>query len=379
MEKGGKRTTKFKTILPIALVTLLCLFIAPCAFAEETAEVSEPVTEEIVPQAETPVDEQVIESEESNTGETLNDVKYVKYLGRTWMVIGFNGEGCGSKAGTMTLLKSDIIKASDDEDFICQYTNKETAENILYTIFGADNNNNYSQSKLKEVMDAYYGYLENNNPEDASMISTRTLKDEDFSDISPYCDGVAGDAVEAMVWPLSTAEAASLAGGVQTANDITAAAYLWWLRSPGGGDYNANAALVFKNGYVEDSGNHVSTPLGVRPALWINLESVSIGSGEGTKDNPYVLGKNAADPGEDQTAGVGVTAVSVYIDGELLNYGEDYVFVNGKVQLTSAFLKTLGDGNHTLEIRYDGGYSVSGTIEVKNGEIVKSEYKYPAA
>ncbi|SCW43579.1 Tetratricopeptide repeat-containing protein [Ruminococcaceae bacterium YRB3002] len=46
----------------------------------------------------------------------------------------------------------------------------------------------------------------------------------------------------------------------------------WWLRSPGNG--SGTAAYVDNNGYVFESGNYVSSVYnGVRPAIWIDLES----------------------------------------------------------------------------------------------------------
>jgi len=45
----------------------------------------------------------------------------------------------------------------------------------------------------------------------------------------------------------------------------------WWLRSPGHNQYYA--ANVNIGGTVNLNGTHVSTELGVRPALWLNLES----------------------------------------------------------------------------------------------------------
>lgn len=46
----------------------------------------------------------------------------------------------------------------------------------------------------------------------------------------------------------------------------------WWLRSPG--YYDKNAAGVAGSGWVRDDGNRVNDDnVGIRPALWINLES----------------------------------------------------------------------------------------------------------
>ena len=46
----------------------------------------------------------------------------------------------------------------------------------------------------------------------------------------------------------------------------------WWLRSPGYGD--EDAASVSRCGYVYDSGGNVNyVYYGIRPALWVNLNS----------------------------------------------------------------------------------------------------------
>ena len=45
----------------------------------------------------------------------------------------------------------------------------------------------------------------------------------------------------------------------------------WWLRSPGGS--GGFAAYVYRNGDVGSNSNRITDHLGVRPALWLNLES----------------------------------------------------------------------------------------------------------
>ena len=48
----------------------------------------------------------------------------------------------------------------------------------------------------------------------------------------------------------------------------------WWLRSPG--YFSHNAASVYDDGLVGDHGYIVSNGGGVRPALWLNLESENL-------------------------------------------------------------------------------------------------------
>ena len=47
----------------------------------------------------------------------------------------------------------------------------------------------------------------------------------------------------------------------------------WWLRSMRSGFISGYAAIVRINGNIDTHGNHVKSPGGVRPAMWINLDS----------------------------------------------------------------------------------------------------------
>ena len=56
------------------------------------------------------------------------------------------------------------------------------------------------------------------------------------------------------------------------ARDANGTASWWWLRSPG--DYSSFAAIVYDDGFLYLTGSLVDhSSCGVRPALWLNLES----------------------------------------------------------------------------------------------------------
>jgi len=77
-----------------------------------------------------------------------------------------------------------------------------------------------------------------------------------------------GDCTADAVFLLSVSEALAW---LPEPNDRKASAW-WWLRSPGLGQFSA--AYVGNDGDVYLSGNYVDNETGgVRPALWLNLES----------------------------------------------------------------------------------------------------------
>ena len=55
------------------------------------------------------------------------------------------------------------------------------------------------------------------------------------------------------------------------ANDSDDTASWWWLRSPG--FYGLNAAYINADGWIYVDGNNVNRYGGVRPAMWLNIQS----------------------------------------------------------------------------------------------------------
>ncbi|MDR0220034.1 MAG: CAP domain-containing protein [Lachnospiraceae bacterium] len=81
----------------------------------------------------------------------------------------------------------------------------------------------------------------------------------------------------------------------------------WWLRSPAeAGAYNAPAALVNSEGFLDLSGNTIqsfsSIKSGVRPALWLDLAAPAIASLPKAKPAPSPAAASAATPKPAATA-----------------------------------------------------------------------------
>ncbi|MBO7700155.1 MAG: hypothetical protein J6S47_03690, partial [Eubacteriaceae bacterium] len=83
-----------------------------------------------------------------------------------------------------------------------------------------------------------------------------------------------GNATEDYIFLLSTEEAEKKYLSSDTSRialDSKGERSEWWLRSPG--DDNGRAASVFEKGGVWHTGECINDVYGVRPALWIDLES----------------------------------------------------------------------------------------------------------
>lgn len=185
----------------------------------------------------------------------------------SWRVIGYDGEGAASSADSITLL---------------------AAENIGVSQFDGSGNhsNQYANSALKGAVDAIAAKL---RAEEKAAIVPRTLTAGTYDGTETDC--VAEPAVEnAVLWPLSTKEAgqvdASLRRLTPAGGDTGWAMYYWWLRSPG--DYDAGVATVTGSGDVGVTGQIVSCEYGVRPAFYLDLDSVLFSSAKGSKSSGAV-------------------------------------------------------------------------------------------
>lgn len=190
----------------------------------------------------------------------------IKYGGQSWFVIGYDGNGIASDGGTMTLLAKYNINI-DKFDGISPYEYK------------------YANSDLKIAVE---NIADDFSAGEKAAIKLRTLEVGAYSNSAPFCDGVATTQVEnALLWPLSTAEAKNLDSNLRKIS------YIWWLRSPGSSV--VYAACVDTNGYVT-GGDRVDYSRGIRPGFNLNMNAV--------------LFTSAAVDGKSGTPGDGLLAVT---------------------------------------------------------------------
>ncbi|MBR7091691.1 MAG: Cna B-type domain-containing protein [Clostridia bacterium] len=245
--------------------------------------------------------------------------------GSAWRVIGYDGEGVASEAGTMTLLASGNMGTASFDDGWNGYTNK------------------YDGSTLKAKVD---GIAAGFSAVEKSAISARALKKGGYDGKNTDC--IAGDAdlEDQLLWPLSTKEAYALnetLRQVDPEHPDWASSY-WWLRSLGNRDHRA--AVVYGNGDVDEEGISVNgNGYGVRPAFRIDLRSVLFTSAaEG--------GKSSGAAGADALTAVGNYAGSDW-KLTLLDDGSDCAVGEGHKDFKAEFVYTDFDPNKWI-IEYSG-------------------------
>ena len=197
------------------------------------------------------------------------DAQTVWYGDNTWRVIGYDSrDNWVSEDGVATLLAPrDIVTTTFNEN---------------------DNRNNiYSRSKLKQEVDKIVADTLSSGEKKA--IRTRTLESGSYEGQFSNC--IAGDPVEnAFMWPLSPREASDVNNELCLLYPNEYWSY-WWLRSPGA--MRSSFSFVIEHGNV--SPNHMpfsNTPYGVRPAFYLNLESVLLTS---AAENGKATGEAGAD------------------------------------------------------------------------------------
>ena len=175
----------------------------------------------------------------------------VYYGGQSWRVIGYDGTGvASSNSNAVTLI---------------------TAGNPLLSAFDSTwTSNAYASSTLKTSVEEIA-----NRFSDAEKLAVvkRTLESGSYNDSSTDC--VAGAAISnALLWPLSTAEADSMDKNLRIVDPDNPgwATSFWWLRSPG--NSNFCAAAVAGNGDVIGIGHIIHSEFGVRPAFNLDLNAV---------------------------------------------------------------------------------------------------------
>ena len=214
-----------------------------------------------------------------------------KTSSHAWRVIGYGdkeGNEYARKAGMLTLFSAANLTTSK--------FNPDTYPNDCND-YGKNPNSTSDPSILKATVDSLFnGTGALFSDKERAAVVQRTLETGEYSSTSPYSTGVSGSQTSGYLWPLSTAEALYLpSDAFRSASDY------WWLRSPG--DKGNLAAIVISYGEVIGGGANVDISLGhgVRPAFYLNLDSVlftsaAVGgkiSGAAGADALEEVGKNA--------------------------------------------------------------------------------------
>ena len=229
---------KVKRLLSLTAAILLALTMLPqVVFADNT----DPAVSEGSDVLETNVNSQ--------------NAQILHYGGKSWYVIGYDGTGAASQAGSMTLLA------------------KENNGHTKYDPITLSNA--YGTSQLKTKIEEVAGTF---SAVEQGAVVKRTLEGGSGNyDTDTYDDDkISGEAVEnALLWPLSMKEANAVNGELRKADPANPGwlTSVWWLRSPGLRDYWTEC--IHGSGAFYDDGLKVDdSELGVRPAFYLNLESV---------------------------------------------------------------------------------------------------------
>ena len=203
-------------------------------------------------------DPAVVLGSESVLKDTANtdDAQTVRFAEYDWRVIscGDTGNGAAKQDGVLTLFLSDSV-------LTVSFNDSSDAENANW----------YKGSNLQSSVDNFYDDAFSES-EKASVVK-RALAVQDYTSDWPGSNGVAGEATEGNLWPLSTAEANLLP------NSLRSASYYCWLRSPGLAvfpeDYGRLIANVYPGGNLNDTGTYVDNGYqGMRPAFWLDSDSI---------------------------------------------------------------------------------------------------------
>ena len=222
-------------VAAVAALAPVGMFALPSWAAEYTAN---PTTkDELVPEA--------------GSG-SVSEAHEVKFAGKDWYVIGYDGVGLASESGTMTL----FLKGT-----------------LGYHEFSDNNSNVYADSSIHSYLESYLANTDNFTNDESAAVVARTLSGGGSTGNS-YSGHVSGDNVEAKLWLLSAAEARKLPQNIiKSGGDGNG----WWLRSPGSSSSNANFIPVSPsdtNDVPKESGVAVGNSKSVRAAMLLDLNSV---------------------------------------------------------------------------------------------------------
>lgn len=112
-------------------------------------------------------------------------------------------------------------------------------------------------------------------------------------------------------------------------------------------DYSYFVRSIYSDGSVRNSCPYDT--VGVRPAFYLNLQSVIFSSGEGTSDSPYSgIGQIAVIPVQTYTGSEIKPNVTITVDGTTFTAGTDYkVTYSDNINVGTATVKITGEGNYT--------------------------------
>ena len=209
-------------------------------------------------------------------GTNTADARIVYMGGKAWYLIGNDGEGVVSSAGTMTFLSV-----------------KNLATGVLFN--GTANlkrNNEYGGSTIRERVDSFAASLFTD--EERSNMVARDLPVSEDKD-----DSVTGEEVkDTALWLLSRKEAAALDPAILTVpidkpDHSDWQMYCWWLRSPGAEAASNQASLVTGDGEIILHDIDTNWGCGVRPAFVFKKDNILFASAGETGKSSGDVGPNA--------------------------------------------------------------------------------------
>ena len=206
----------------------------------------------------------------------------VAYGGTDWGVLGYDGDGNSLVAedDLVTLLQLNVF----DRDVQFNYDKSQWDSYAYY------------KSTLKSYLESleYEGDNAIFSSAEQDAISTRTLKGGGGD-----LDGnlMAGDDVDARLWPLSVFEAEELSEDMLVCNAVEG----WWLRTPGYQYDHASYVRLDWGHFVSADGCNVDFNLRARPAMDLYMSAILLtSSAEG--------GKVSGETGKDALSPVGTNA-----------------------------------------------------------------------
>lgn len=259
------------------LVTMLCIAVAAC-FVPQAGEQAYAADADSAAMA--------FGSNVLKTEVNKDNMQKLWFAGDDWYVIGYDGEGnsVAAKNGAITLLHQGI-----GEHTI--YNEKNKWSGYPYCA--------YSESILQKHIESwlYGGERAKLSEKEQEAILPRTLEGGGgcYGDDGYDTNKIHGDTVDnALLWPLSVAEAEEVPEAARAVLDGSGSPIPWWLRTPG--DWGEETALVrdawTTKAFVDQHGTSVNNKIGVRPAFDLDPSKVLFTS---CKDGGKSSGSTGAD------------------------------------------------------------------------------------